>query len=480
MRTQYNHVISGRSLTAVSGETVAVLDPANGSEFARIASGSKSDVDHAVRAARSAFEKIWSRVSALERGRMLLKLSEIVLANIDALARLESRDTGKPLKQGRADVAACARYLEFYGGAADKIHGETIPFLDGYTVMVLNEPYGVTGHIIPWNYPLQIGARNIGASLAAGNCVIVKPSEEAGISIVRLAELALEAGVPEGVLNVITGLGTEAGAALAGHPGIDHISFTGSPATGTVIQRLAAKNNVPVLMELGGKSPQIVFSDANLEAAVPFLVNGIIQNAGQTCSAGSRLLVQNKIYDQVVGMVGERFRAVRVGTYDMDLDCGPLINRKQHQRVTNFLDRATERGVATAARGVLAPNLPEGGFFVRPTLLENVGADDEIAREEVFGPVLSAIPFSSEEEAVQVANSTSYGLVTGIWTSDGGRQLRLARAVRAGQIFINNFGAGGGVELPFGGMKRSGFGREKGLQGLKELTVMKTIAIKHG
>lgn len=477
---QAHNLIAGLPVPALSGETLPVIDPSFGEEFGRIARSRAEDVDAAVKAARQAYDTTWSRLSALERGRLLTRLAGLVFDRIEELGAIESRDTGKPLKQGRADALACARYFEFYGGAADKIHGETIPFLDGYTVFAHHEPYGVTGHIVPWNYPLQIGARNIGATLAAGNCAVIKPAEDASLSLIRLAELALEAGIPAGVLNVVSGLGAEAGAALAGHSGVDHISFTGSNATGTLIQTLAAKNNVPVLLELGGKSPQIVFADADVEEAVPFIVNGIVQNAGQTCSAGSRLLIEGAIFDDVIDKVAQRLAATRVGTSVMDLDCGPIINRRQHERVSSFLSAASERGIATAAQGSLASGLPAGGFFIAPTLLYDVPAHDTIAHREVFGPVLAAIRFDTEQEALAIANGTPYGLVAAVWTRDGGRQLRMARGIRAGQVFVNNFGAGGGVELPFGGMKRSGFGREKGIAGLKALTLTKTIAIKHG
>jgi aldehyde dehydrogenase (NAD+) len=477
---EHGLVIGGRITPAHSGATIPVIDPSEGAPFATLARGAKQDIDAAVAAARRSLEGSWGRMPATERGRRLTRIAERILARRDELARLEARDTGKPLKQAEADIAAAARYFEFYGGAADKLSGETLPYLEGYTVLVLREPLGVTGHIIPWNYPAQIGARNIAAALAAGNAAVVKPAEDACLSVLEFAKLALEAGVPEGALNVVTGYGAEAGAALAAHPGIDHVSFTGSPQTGALVQKLAADNNVSVSMELGGKSPQLVFADADFDAALPFVTNAIIQNAGQTCSAGSRLLVEDRAYDEFVARLGERFKALRVGAYDMDFDCGPLISRRQHERVTGFLARAAASGIGTVACGALAPNVARGGFYVVPTLLGEVPPAHEVAQQEVFGPVLSAIRFKDEAEAIAIANGTPYGLVTGIWTRDGARQLRLARAIRAGQIFVNNYGAGGGVELPFGGMKRSGFGREKGIEGLKALTALKTVAIRHG
>ena len=473
-------LIGGKWQAPASGATLPVINPSDGEAFGRIARGAAEDIDRAVKAAHKAMDGAWGRMPAVERGRLLTKLGLAVVANHDELVRLEAMDTGKPLKQAKADIVALARYFEFYGGCADKLHGTTIPYLDGYTVMTIREPHGVTGHIVPWNYPAQIGGRSIGGALAAGNACVVKPAEDACLSILKLADLALAVGFPEGALNVVPGLGEEAGAALAGHPGIDHISFTGSPEVGTLVQQAAARHNGQVTMELGGKSPQLVFDDADQEAALPFITNAIIQNAGQTCSAGSRLLVHAPIYKEFVDAVAKRFEALRVGSSDMDLDCGPLINKSQHERVGGFIARAGKSGMSPRAAGTIAANAPKGGYFVAPTLFTDVPASHELVTEEVFGPVLAALPFKDEAEAIRLANGTPYGLVAGVWTRDGGRQMRLARAIKTGQVFINNYGAGGGVELPFGGMKRSGFGREKGFEALYGFTTVKTIAIKHG
>jgi aldehyde dehydrogenase (NAD+) len=296
----------------------------------------------------------------------------------------------------------------------------------------------------------------------------------------RIAELAAEAGLPEGALNVVTGYGYEAGAALARHAGIDHISFTGSPATGAAVVKMAADNHVPVTLELGGKSPQIVFADADFDAALPVLVSAIVQNAGQTCSAGSRVLIERSAYEPLLERLSAAFSALKVGPSKLDLDCGPLISAKQQQRVWDFLSDAQHDGIEMAAHGEVVAEAPQAGFYQVPTLLRDVPPGHRLAREEVFGPVLAAMPFDDEAEALKLANGTDFGLVAGIWTRDGGRQMRVARKVRSGQVFINNYGAGGGVELPFGGVKHSGYGREKGFEALYGFTVLKTIAIKHG
>ena len=301
--------VGGRWRPAEAGEMLPLLNPSDGSLLAEIARGQGADIGAAVAAAQQALDGDWGRLTAAERGRLLLKMSVLVLAQADELARLEALDVGKPLKQGRADAVALARYLEFYGGAADKVHGETIPFANGYTAFTLREPHGVTAHIVPWNYPMQIIGRSVGAALAMGNACVLKPAEEACLTALAFARIAADAGLPAGALNVVPGLGEEAGAALASHPGVRHVSFTGSVAVGALIQAAAAKNAVPVTLELGGKSPQLVFADADLDAALPFLVNAGIQNAGQTCSAASRILVQRPVFDTVVQRMAERYRA---------------------------------------------------------------------------------------------------------------------------------------------------------------------------
>lgn len=469
--------IDGAWQSPEGGQTIALENPSTGEVFGEIARGTAADIDKAVAAAEAARSGEWGRLAAFERGRLLARMAQLVLARVEDLARIEAADVGKPLKQARADAIALARYLEFYGGAADKIHGETIPYLDGYTVYTLREPHGVTGHIVPWNYPMQIIGRSVGAALAMGNCCVLKPAEEACLTALAFAALAEEAGFPKGVINVVPGLGEEAGAALSTHPGVHHISFTGSVPVGTLIQAAAARNVVPVTLELGGKSPQLVFADADLDAALPFLVNAGIQNAGQTCSASSRILVERSLYDEVTARMAARYAQLRVGPAIDDLDVGPLISASQKSIVSGFLGKAKD--LTTAAQGQIL-NAPEAGHYVPPTLLAGAKPDHPLARDEIFGPVQILIPFEDEAEAIAIANGTEYGLVASVWTSNGARQMRCAKALRSGQVFINNYGAGGGVELPFGGVGKSGHGREKGFEALYGFSTLKTVAALHG
>lgn len=472
--------INGQWVPAAGGATLPVIDPSTGEAFDTLARGGAADIDRAVAAARAALSGSWGRLTATERGRILSKMSELILARQEELAQLEARDTGKPISQARNDIVVAARYCEFYGGAADKVHGQQIPYLNDFQVVVLREPHGVTAHILPWNYPAQMFGRSVVPALAMGNAAVLKPSEDACLTPLAFCEIARQAGLPDGALNVVTGLGEEAGAALTAHHDIDFVTFTGSPEVGTLVQQAAAKRTIKCVLELGGKSPQIVFEDADLERAATFVVKAITQNGGQTCSAGSRLLVQRSIFEHFVAMVAERFKRTGSGTPSMDRDCGPLINAAQKQRVEGFIKQARETGIPVLAQGQIAAGVPAGGYYVAPTLFGPVPRDHRLACDEVFGPVLAVMPFDDEEDAVALANATDYGLLAGIWTRDGGRQTRMAKRMHCGQVYLNCYGAGGGVELPFGGVKRSGHGREKGFLALEEFCNVKTVVQYHG
>ncbi len=467
--------INGVWVEPDNGKMLDLINPSTGDFLSKIARGASEDINKSVKAAQ---ESEWQKYTALKRGRVLLKMSQIVLEELDLLAELEAHDVGKPLKQARADAVALARYLEFYSGATDKIHGETIPYLDGYTVYTLREPHGVTGHIIPWNYPMQIIGRSVGAALAMGNTTVLKPAEDACLTALAFAEIAKRAGLPNGALNIVPGLGFEAGAALASHNGINHISFTGSEEVGVKIQSVAANNVVPVTLELGGKSPQIVFEDADINAALPFLVNSGIQNAGQTCSAASRILVHKKVYKEVKSKMSDKYRKLIVGPAIDDMDLGPLISYRQMEIVKSFLELGGDLKIA--AEGKISKNATKKGFYIKPTLFEDVPYSHKLAQKEIFGPIQVLIPFEIEEEAIKIANSTSYGLVASVWTESGARQMRMAKKLKSGQVFINNYGAGGGVELPFGGVGKSGHGREKGFEALYGFSTLKTVAAFHG
>jgi len=471
-------LIAGKWQPSVAGQTITLFNPSDGSAICDIARGDAADIDVAVHAAETSLQGAWGKATAAERGRTLARLGQLVLDDTDRLAQLEAMDVGKPLSQARADVLALARYMEFYAGAADKLHGQTIPYLDGYTVYTLREPHGVTGHIIPWNYPMQIIGRSVGAALAAGNACVLKPAEEACLTALAFANLAVQAGLPAGALNVVPGLGAEAGAALTQHPSVHHISFTGSVGVGKMIQRAAADYVVPVTLELGGKSPQVVFEDADLDAALPFLVNAGIQNAGQTCSASSRILVHESRFDECVAAMGARYDALQVGPALQDLDVGPLVSKRQQDIVSKFIAAGSDLEIVGTGR--IVDDAPHGGAYIAPTLFTGAAPDHTLAQDEIFGPVQVVIPFTDEDHAVAIANGTKFGLVASCWTKDGARQMRMARKLRAGQVFLNNYGAGGGVELPFGGSGLSGHGREKGFEALYGFTTLKTVAALHG
>jgi len=469
-------LVGGEELEASGGTTLETLDPATGKVLATVAAAGRADVDAAVAAARAARAE-WGARPPVERARILQAIAGAIGAAADGLAELESLDTGKPLRQARADVTVAARYFEFYAGLADKLGGTTIPLGPDYVDYTVREPLGVSAQIVPWNYPLQIGARGIAPALAAGNAVVVKPAEEAPLSLLRLGQISGECGLPAGTLNVIPGLGEIAGAALASHPDIDQLTFTGSVEIGSEVMSAAARNIVPVTLELGGKCPNVVFADADLDRALPVLVNAIVQNAGQTCSAATRLIVEESIRAEVVERLAAALGAVSLGRGVEDPGMGPLISQDQLERVAGYVAGAAGNGATVEVGGAIAPQAAGlGGFFYEPTLV-SAAPDSPIARDEVFGPVLTVIPFTTAEEAVTIANATDYGLVTGVWTGDVGRAHRLSRDIDSGQVYVNGYGAAGGAELPFGGYGKSGFGREKGLEGVNSYLQTKNVCV---
>lgn len=472
--------VDGKWLDSSNERRIDVKNPSNGETIATIQQGEAKDVNDAVKAAKKAFESDdWRSVKPYERGRLLYEIAEKIRKNRDELAKLETIDVGKPLSQGYADIDASIRYFEFYAGAADKVMGDTIPIEDGLIDYVVRDPVGVTGHIIPWNYPIQILSRSVAAAIATGNTVVVKSAEDTPLTATKIAEFFDQIDIPNGVFNHVTGYGYEAGAALSSHPHINHVTFTGSVQTGTAVANAATKNVVPVTLELGGKSPNIVFSDCNMEKAVEGVVKAIIQNAGQTCSAGSRLLIEETFKDTFLEKVVDRFKELTVGPALEDKDVGPILNEKQFNQIVNFIDLAKEEGrIVTGGNQVTIENA-ENGFYLEPTIVDNVSSESRIAQEEIFGPVLSVFTFKNEQEAINLANNTDYGLVTGIWTQDISRAHQLANRIDSGQIFVNNYGAGGGIQMPFGGYKKSGFGREKGWIALYNYTQVKNVAIKY-
>ena len=479
---EQKNLIGGEWVASASGETLESINPSNGEVLAHLSRGDKKDVDSAVRAARETFESAaWQDMVPAERGRILNRIASLIRENKEELARLESLDIGKPLSQARNDAEVAGRYFEYYAGVADKILGNTIPVTPGILNFTVREPWGVSAQIIPWNYPMQIGCRGIAPALAAGNTVVAKPSTEGAITLLKIGEIAMEAGLPHGALNIVTGRGGEAGSALASHPDINHCTFTGSVEVGIEVMRMTALNVVPVNLELGGKSPNVVFADADMENALPVVTRSIIQNAGQTCSAGSRLLVEENAHRQIVEALSERFGSIRLGQGIDDPEMGPLISSAQRDTVQTYIRTGVEEGVRVAAGGgrPSGSNLPSGGFYLQPTLLDDADISFQVTQEEIFGPVLTVTSFKDAEEAAHMANATPFGLVSAVWTQNISKAHWLASKIRAGQVFINTFGAAGGVEMPFGGYRKSGFGREKGLEALNSYTQVKNVCIKY-
>jgi aldehyde dehydrogenase (NAD+) len=455
--------------TAADGYPLA--DPSTGESVGTAARCGADEVDHAVRSAYRA-RAVWRDTPALDRGRVLTELARLLRANRDELAEMERASAGKVIKQALGDVEVSAQYLEFYGGLASGLEGTVLGDRASSAAWTVREPYGVTAHIIPWNFPLHTAARSIAPALAAGNTVVAKPAEQTPQSCLALAALARAAGLPDGVLNVVTGYGPEAGAALASHPLVRRITFTGSVATGRAILHAAAENLTPATVELGGKSPVLIFEDCDVEAAIADAARAILVHGGQVCSAGSRVLVADALHDTVVDGIRARFEAVTVGSAYADVEVGPMVSPEHAGKVRAYIDGAEADG----ARLVTARQGDTGSTFVRPTLFADVTPEMTLAREEVFGPVLAVSRFGTPEEAVAMANASPFGLAAGIWTSDISTALSVARELEAGTVYVNGYFAGG-VDLPFGGYKASGFGREKGRVALEEYTQVKSVAV---
>jgi aldehyde dehydrogenase (NAD+)/betaine-aldehyde dehydrogenase len=466
--------IDGASVS--SAQTYPNIDPSTGSVLGDVARAADREIDQAVAAARRASRE-WRATTPEQRSGLLSRLADLIDGEAETLARLECEDSGKPLSQARNDTRVCARYFRFYSHVIESYYGLSIPLRPDLHVYTRREPLGVTGSIVAWNYPLQLFGRAVAPAIAAGNCAVLKPADETPRTAVYLARLAVRAGLPPGVVNVVTGLGPEAGAALAAHPGVDHLSFVGSTEVGRTVAAAAARRVSPALLELGGKSAHLVFADADVERAATVAASAILQNAGQTCSAGSRLLVDERVHDELRQRIADRFATVSIGPGITDPDLGPLVSRKQQDRVRGYVESAA--GADIVCGGTVAePEGITGGAYFTPTLIDGVDPQAPIAREEIFGPVLTVTPFGDEDEAVALANGTDYALIGAVWTTDLARAHRVAAQVDGGQIFVNAFGAGGGVELPFGGFRNSGYGREKGVQALDAYTATKTIVVQ--
>lgn len=472
---QYGLWIDGDERSAHSEELLAVIDPATENQLTNVAMGEADDVDMAVDSARRAFES-WHRRPPEVRVSVLTDIANAIREQTERLARVETLENGKPLSEARGQVERAARHFEYYAGIADKIQGESIPLSEDYLDYTVREPLGVTGHIVPWNVPIYLFARSVAPALAAGNAAVVKPAEETPLGALELAELASGAGLPDGLLNVVPGDGREAGAALTEHPDVNGVTFTGSGPTGIEVAKNAIENVTETHLELGGKSPNVVFPDADWEAALDGTMTAIFTNAGQVCSAGSRLLVHEEIHESFVADLVDRAESLDVGPGIEDADMGPLVSENHLKKVESYIDIGrTEVGEPVTGGRIL----DRDGYFVEPTIFDDVPMDTRIAQEEIFGPVLTVTTFADETEAIDLANDVDYGLVAGIYTESVGRAHRFAREVDAGQIYINEYFAGGN-ETPFGGYKDSGIGRENGIQAVDNYTQVKNVCANIG
>ena len=469
--------IGGQWRAPASGETYPTINPATEEVSAQVAKGDERDVDLAVQAARRAFDQgPWPRMAASERARMLWKLADLIGAHLDEMARLESVNTGKTLfDSGKVELPFAAEVFRYYAGWTTKIHGETLNLRDGAFTFTLRQPLGVVGAIVPWNFPFLLASWKIAPALAAGNTVVLKPASLTPLTALRFAELTQEAGLPEGVFNVVPGPGGRAGMALVRHPGVDKVAFTGSTEVGKGIMREAAGSLKRVSLELGGKSPNIVLADADMEAALRGALTGIFYNKGEVCAAGSRLLVEQRVHDEFVGKLVERVKGLKVGDpMDKTTRMGPVVSAQQLESVLGYVEAGHRDGATLAAGGERARVGNGRGYFVQPTVFTGVTNAMRIAREEIFGPVLSVIPFKDVDDAVAQGNETFYGLAAAVWTRDVGKALRVARALRAGTVWVNAYNLFDAA-LPFGGFKESGFGRELGQAGLDLYTEVKSV-----
>jgi betaine-aldehyde dehydrogenase len=479
-RTALQMVIGGETVDAADGQTFEIVNPANGEVIATAPLGGKADVDRAVEAAQKAFEepKGWATWAAGKRGRTLAKFADLIKKNSEELAQLESRNTGKPITGARGEIIGSSLVFDYYGGAANKIFGQTIPVSKPGIDLTLREPIGVVGLIVPWNFPLLMASWKLGPALAAGNTCILKPASLSPMTALRVGQLALEAGFPPGVINVVTGPGGTAGAAIAAHPGIGKVAFTGETTTGQEIMRLAANNVKKISLELGGKSPNVVYADADIERFAAESPYSVFDNCGQDCCARSRIFVERSVHERVVELFVEATRKVKVGDpADDATEVGTLVSFKQRDRVKDYIEIGLGEGANLVVGGV-APDVEalKDGAYLMPAVFDNVGNDMRVAREEIFGPVVSIIPFDTEAEAIRMANATPYGLSGSVWSRDIGKALRTAKGIQAGVLSVNS-NSSVHTEAPFGGYKMSGIGRELGMAAIDLYTETKNIFI---
>ena len=471
------HFIDGTLTPSSSGGTFESTNPSNGQVYANVAAGTPEDVAVAVAAAKAA-GKAWAAMRPLERGAILQKVGAALLAKKDELGAIESAEMGMPVQAAPGTIVTAAEYFTYYGGLAPSVLGDTIPLDEGTFAYSVYEPYGVVAVITPWNAPVNQAARSVAPALAAGNTIVLKPSEYTSVATVEMAKIALEAGLPSGVLNVVTGDGANVGDALVRHPDVEKIAFTGSVRTGAKIGSIAGERIVPVTLELGGKSPDIVFEDAKLEAAVPHILFGFIANSGQICTSGTRVIVQRSIHDKLAAMLSGAAKSIPIGI-DKNFPClGPIANKMQYDKVLSYMESAKAEGATLLTGGGAASG--EGldeGYYVEPTIYTDVKPDMKIVREEVFGPVGVLIPFDTEEEAIKIANDTEYGLAAGLWSQDASRVHRVAAKLQAGTVYINAWHAQA-TEVAMGGYKRSGIGRERGMGAIKDYMQTKNITQK--